>query len=162
MCYEQGSLVAQRVKNLPAMPGTQVRSLGQEDPLEKEILVLSARPPAPLCRSWTSTGTSMGGSGSPSCWAWIWPRWRSQPTMSASLNHRRGCSPGEPGRTTPTPRPGAGGGGGSGLTLQHLAILVFSALQAYVHRCEVPDLEVRGHLHRQCEEGPVGGGGAYR
>lgn len=124
--------------------------------------VVSARPHAPLCRSWTSTGTSMGGSGSLSCWAWIWPRWRSQPTMSASLDHHRGCSPGELGRTTPTPRPGAGGGGGCGLILQHLANLVFSALQAYVHRCEVPDLEVRGHLHRQCEEGPVGGGGVYR
>ena len=29
------SLVAQTVKNLPAMQETQVRSLGQEDPLEK-------------------------------------------------------------------------------------------------------------------------------
>ena len=29
------SLVAQMVKNLPAMQETQVRSLGQEDPLEK-------------------------------------------------------------------------------------------------------------------------------
>ena len=29
------SLVAQMVKNLPAMWDTQVRSLGQEDPLEK-------------------------------------------------------------------------------------------------------------------------------
>ena len=31
------SLVAQRVKRLPAMRETQVRSLGQEDPLEKEM-----------------------------------------------------------------------------------------------------------------------------
>ena len=31
------SLVAQRVKRLPAMRETQVRSLGQEDPLEKAI-----------------------------------------------------------------------------------------------------------------------------
>ena len=30
--------VAQMVKHLPAMQETQVRSLGQEDPLEKEIL----------------------------------------------------------------------------------------------------------------------------
>ena len=30
------SLVAQLVKNLPAMQETWVRSLGQEDPLEKE------------------------------------------------------------------------------------------------------------------------------
>ena len=31
------SLVAQMVKNLPATQVTQVRSLGQEDPLEKGI-----------------------------------------------------------------------------------------------------------------------------
>ena len=31
------SLVAQRVKHLPAMQETQVRSLGWEDPLEKEM-----------------------------------------------------------------------------------------------------------------------------
>ena len=31
------SLVGQTVKNLPAMQKTQVQSLGQEDPLEKEI-----------------------------------------------------------------------------------------------------------------------------
>ena len=31
------SLVAQRVKSLPVMWGTQVQSLGQEDPLEKEM-----------------------------------------------------------------------------------------------------------------------------
>ena len=30
------SLVAQIVKHLPAMQGTQIQSLGQEDPLEKE------------------------------------------------------------------------------------------------------------------------------
>ena len=30
-------MIAQRVKNLPAMQETQVRSLGQEDPLEKEM-----------------------------------------------------------------------------------------------------------------------------
>ena len=31
------SLVVQLVKNLPAIQETQVRSLGQEDPLEKEM-----------------------------------------------------------------------------------------------------------------------------
>ena len=31
------SLVAQRLKHLPAMQETQVRSLGWEDPLEKEM-----------------------------------------------------------------------------------------------------------------------------
>ena len=34
---DQYSPVAQSVKNLPAVQQTQVRSLGQEDPLEKEI-----------------------------------------------------------------------------------------------------------------------------
>ena len=36
------SLVAQSVKNLPAMQGTQVRFLGWEDPLEKEMATHSS------------------------------------------------------------------------------------------------------------------------
>ena len=36
------SLVAQTVKNLPAMQETQVRSLGQEDPLEKDMATHSS------------------------------------------------------------------------------------------------------------------------
>ena len=36
------SLVAQTVKNLPAMKKTWVRSLGQEDPLEKGIATHSS------------------------------------------------------------------------------------------------------------------------
>ena len=36
------SLVAQLVKNLPAVQKTWVRSLGQEDPLEKEIATYSS------------------------------------------------------------------------------------------------------------------------
>ena len=36
------SLVAQSVKNLPAMQETQVRFLGQEDPLEKEMATHSS------------------------------------------------------------------------------------------------------------------------
>ena len=35
--YVGASLVAQMVKNLPAMWDTQVQSLGLEDPLEKEM-----------------------------------------------------------------------------------------------------------------------------
>ena len=35
-------LVAQRVKHLPAMQETQVRSLDQEDPLEKEMATHSS------------------------------------------------------------------------------------------------------------------------
>ena len=36
------SLVAQRLKRLPAMRETWVRSLGQEDPLEKEMATYSS------------------------------------------------------------------------------------------------------------------------
>ena len=36
------SLVAQRVKGLPAMRETRVRSLGREDPLEKEMATSSS------------------------------------------------------------------------------------------------------------------------
>ena len=38
----QASLVVQTVKNLPAMQETQVRSLGQEDPLEKGMATYSS------------------------------------------------------------------------------------------------------------------------
>ena len=37
-----GSLVSQMVKSLPAMWETRVRSLGQEDPLEKEMATRSS------------------------------------------------------------------------------------------------------------------------
>ena len=36
------SLIAQSVKNLPAMQETQVRFLGQEDPLEKKMATHSS------------------------------------------------------------------------------------------------------------------------
>ena len=36
------SLVAQMVKHLPAVQETQIRSLGQEDPLEKEMATHSS------------------------------------------------------------------------------------------------------------------------
>ena len=36
------SLVAQRLKRLPGMQETQVRSLSQEDPLEKEMATYSS------------------------------------------------------------------------------------------------------------------------
>ena len=38
----RASLVAQTVKTPPAMPGTQVQSLGWEDPLEKEMATHSS------------------------------------------------------------------------------------------------------------------------
>ena len=40
----QASLVAQMVKNLPAMQETQVQSLGQEDPLGKRMATHSSLP----------------------------------------------------------------------------------------------------------------------
>ena len=42
--YMRASLVAQMVKNLPAVQETQVRSLGQEDPLEKGMATHSSIP----------------------------------------------------------------------------------------------------------------------
>ena len=43
MFYVYGnSLIAQSVKNLSAMQETQVRFLGQEDPLEKEMAIHSS------------------------------------------------------------------------------------------------------------------------
>ena len=45
------SLVAQTVKRLPTMRETQVRSLGREDPLEKEMATHSS---IPACKiPWT-------------------------------------------------------------------------------------------------------------
>ena len=41
-CSLGASLVAQQVKNLPAMQETQVRFLGWEDPLEKEMTIHSS------------------------------------------------------------------------------------------------------------------------
>ena len=40
--YIWASLMAKLVKNLPAMQETQVQSLGQEDPLEKEMATHSS------------------------------------------------------------------------------------------------------------------------
>ena len=53
--HTQGSLVAQMVKRLPAMWETQVRSLGREDPLEKEMATHSS------ILVWTIPGTEEPG-----------------------------------------------------------------------------------------------------
>ena len=42
LCETRASLVAQLVKNLPAVQETRVRSLGWEDPLEKEMATHSS------------------------------------------------------------------------------------------------------------------------
>ena len=49
------SLVAQTVKNLPAMQDTQVQSLAQEDPLEKEMATHSS------ILAWKAPGTEEPG-----------------------------------------------------------------------------------------------------
>ena len=45
------SLVAQQVKSLPAMQGMRVQSLGQEDPLEKEMVTHSSILPWEITRT---------------------------------------------------------------------------------------------------------------
>ena len=50
------SLVAQTVKNLPAVQETQVQSLGQEDPLEKGMATQSS------VLAWKIPGTEEPGS----------------------------------------------------------------------------------------------------
>ena len=42
MSLEEASLVAQAIKNLPAIQETRVQSLGQEDPLEKGMATHSS------------------------------------------------------------------------------------------------------------------------
>ena len=42
LCLNKSSLVAQMVKRLPTMRETRVRSLGWEDPLEKEMATHSS------------------------------------------------------------------------------------------------------------------------
>ena len=56
------SLIAQLVKNLPAMKETQVQSLGQEDPLEKEMATHSS---IRVCRApWTEEPGRIQSRGS--------------------------------------------------------------------------------------------------
>ena len=57
-------LVAQRVKRLPAMQETEVRSLGWEDPLEKEVATHSSILACRLPRTGEPDGLqSMGSQG---------------------------------------------------------------------------------------------------
>ena len=53
----ESSLVAQLVKNLPAVQETQVRSLGQKDPLEKEMATHSST------LAWKTPQTEKPGAG---------------------------------------------------------------------------------------------------
>ena len=50
--YMKASLIAQLVKNLPAMQETPVQFLGGEDPLEKGQATHSSIPGLPLWFSW--------------------------------------------------------------------------------------------------------------
>ena len=59
---ELASLVAQLVKNLPAMQETQVQALGREDPLEKELATHSSIPAWLI--SWTEEPGGLWSMGS--------------------------------------------------------------------------------------------------
>ena len=61
--FQGASPVAQRAKNLPAMQETQVRSMGQEDPLEKGM----ATYPSILAWKIPWTEEASGGYGSWGC-----------------------------------------------------------------------------------------------
>ena len=64
--YSWASLVAQLVKNLPAMREACVRSLGWEDPLEEGIATRSSIPAwrIPMDRgAWQATGHEVAKSG---------------------------------------------------------------------------------------------------
>ena len=51
--YSWASIVAQLVKNLPAIQETWVRSLGQEDPLEKGMAIPRTEEPGDLQYMWS-------------------------------------------------------------------------------------------------------------
>ena len=76
------SLVAQTVKHLPTMQETWVRSLGREDPLEKEMATHSS----PLAWKIPWTGELVGYS--------LWGREESDTTsLSLSLCPLEDCTP---------------------------------------------------------------------
>ena len=58
----KASLVAQRIKRLPAMQETRVRSLGGEDPLEKEMATHSSIPAWRI--PWTEEPGGLQSTGS--------------------------------------------------------------------------------------------------
>ena len=59
------SLVAQSVKNLPAMQENQVRSLGQEDPLEKGMATQSCSENSKDREAWQATVHGVAKSWTP-------------------------------------------------------------------------------------------------
>ena len=63
------SLVAQMVKNLPAMQETQVQSLSGEDPLEKEMATHSSILAWEI--PWTEEPSRLQSMGSQNSWAWL-------------------------------------------------------------------------------------------
>ena len=59
-------MVAQMVKRLPAMQDTRVRSLGQEDPLEKEMATHSSILASEI--PWTEEAGRLQSKGSQKSW----------------------------------------------------------------------------------------------
>ena len=80
VCYTWASLVAQRVKHLPAVQETRVRSLGWEDLLEKEMATHSSilawripwteEPGGLQSMGWQRVGHNWATSLSLSCYTW--------------------------------------------------------------------------------------------
>ena len=64
----QASLVAQMVRNLPAMKETQVQFLGWEDPMEKERATCSRVVISCTCVSWSRISEA-----APTCMAYGFP-----------------------------------------------------------------------------------------
>ena len=62
MCLYTAFLVAQMVKNLPAVQETQIQSLGQEDPLEKGMATCSSILAWEI--SWTEEPSTLHAMGS--------------------------------------------------------------------------------------------------
>ena len=62
-------MVVQAVKNLPAMQETCVRSLGQEDPLEKGMAAHSSVPARKI--PWTEEPGGLQSMGSQKNWTWL-------------------------------------------------------------------------------------------
>ena len=103
------SLVAQMVKNLPAMQETWVRSLGWEDPLEENMATHSS------ILAWRIPGTGEPG-GLPSMWS---HRVRHDIFPSGSVSKESACNSGDLG-SSPGLRRSSGGEHGNPLQYSSL------------------------------------------
>ena len=122
MCF-RSSLVARRLKRLPPMQETGVRSLGREDPLEKEMAlhssILAWRIP------WTEKPSRLQPTGSQR----VGHDWATSPSPSGgSVGKECACNAGDTEAIGLIPGSGRSSGGGHGNPLQ------FSCLENPVDR----------------------------